>query len=338
MVVLVTGGLGYIGSHTIVELINSGYEPIILDNLSNSKEEVLNRIKLITGKSAKFYKIDLCNKCDLEKVFIKEKIEMVIHFAGLKAVAESVKFPLTYYQNNITGTLNLLELMNKYKVHNLIFSSSATVYGKVKSMPVKESEENLGSINPYGRTKLFIEEILKDFQKANPQFNIILLRYFNPIGAHESGLIGEDPRGIPNNLMPFITQVAVGKIKELSVFGNDYNTPDGTCVRDYIHVVDLAKGHLACIHKLKENCGLETYNLGMNKGVSVLEVISAFEKANNLKIPYKISERRAGDIDEIYADCSKALKELNWKAEKNIYDMCKDSWNWQKNNPQGYDK
>ena len=339
MKILVTGGMGYIGSHTVVELINEGYEPIILDNLSNSKEEVLNRIKLITNKEVKFYKADLCNIEEIDNIFSIEKdIKAVIHFAGLKAVAESVRVPLSYYHNNIVGTLNLAQTMNKYGVYNLIFSSSATVYGKVKTMPVREDEENLGSINPYGRTKLFIEEMLKDLQNSNPKFNIILLRYFNPIGAHESGLIGEDPQGIPNNLMPYITQVAVGKREILNIFGNDYNTPDGTCIRDYIHVVDLAKGHIASIKKLQENCGLQIYNLGMSKGVSVLEVVHAFEKANNLKLPYVITERRPGDVDELYADCSKALNELGWSAKKDIIDMCKDSWNWQKNNPKGYDK
>lgn len=338
MKILVTGGMGYIGSHTVVELINEGYEPIILDNLSNSKEEVLKRIKQITNKDVKFYKADLCDINEVEKVFSMEKnIYGVIHFAGLKAVGESVKIPLSYYHNNIVGTLNLVNTMYKYNVCNLIFSSSATVYGKVKVMPAREDEENLGSVNPYGRTKLFIEEMLKDFQNANKQFNIILLRYFNPIGAHISGLIGEDPQGIPNNLMPYITQVAVGKREKLNVFGNDYNTPDGTCIRDYIHVDDLAQGHIASIRKLQENCGLKIYNLGMSKGYSVLDVVHAFEKANDLKIPYSITERRPGDVDELYADCSKALKELGWYAKKDIIDMCRDSWNWQKKNPNGYD-
>ena len=336
--VLVTGGAGYIGSHTVVELINAGYEPIIVDNLVNSKEMVLDRIKMITGIKPKFYKIDLCDKEALEEVFEKEEFNDVIHFAGLKAVGESCRLPLKYYQNNIDSTLNLLELMIKHDVKNIVFSSSATVYGTPKHVPLKEDDEIGGTTNPYGTTKLIIEGILGDVQKVNPQMNVVILRYFNPIGAHKSGLIGEDPNGIPNNLMPYITQVAVGKLKELGVFGDDYNTPDGTGVRDYIHVVDLALGHVASLKKMEENKGLLIYNLGTGTGSSVLDMVHAFEEANGIKIPYAIKPRRPGDVDANYADCDKAYKEMGWKAKYNIVDACKDSWNWQSHNKNGYEE
>ncbi|MDY4788332.1 MAG: UDP-glucose 4-epimerase GalE [Bacilli bacterium] len=336
--VLVTGGAGYIGSHTVVELINAGYEPIIVDNLVNSKELVLDRILKITGVKPKFYKVNLCDYDALEEVFKKEKFNDVIHFAGLKAVGESVKIPLRYYANNIDSTLNLLDLMIKYDVKNIVFSSSATVYGTPKHVPLKEEDDIGGTTNPYGTTKLIIEGILQDVYKVNQQMNVIILRYFNPIGAHKSGLIGEDPNGIPNNLMPYITQVAVGKLKELGVFGNDYKTHDGTGVRDYIHVVDLALGHVAALKKMEENKGLLIYNLGTGKGSSVLDMVKAFETANNIKIPYVIKERRPGDVDANYADCSKALKEMGWKAKYDIVDACKDSWNWQSHNKNGYEE
>ena len=336
--VLVTGGAGYIGSHTVVELINAGYEPIIVDNLVNSKEMVLDRIKMITGIKPKFYKIDLCDKEALEEVFEKEEFNDVIHFAGLKAVGESCRLPLKYYQNNIDSTLNLLELMIKHDVKNIVFSSSATVYGTPKHVPLKEDDDIGVTTNTYVTTKLIIEGILGDVQKVNPQMNVVILRYFNPIGAHKSGLIGEDPNGIPNNLMPYITQVAVGKLKELGVFGDDYNTPDGTGVRDYIHVVDLALGHVASLKKMEENKGLLIYNLGTGKGSSVLDMVHAFEEANGIKIPYAIKPRRPGDVDANYADCDKAYKEMGWKAKYNIVDACKDSWNWQSHNKNGYEE
>ena len=338
MAVLVTGGTGYIGSHTVVELLNNGYEVVIVDNLSNSKIEVLNRIKKITGKRPTFYKVDCCNATDFEEVFKKESITDVIHFAGLKAVGESVKVPLKYYRNNLDSTIVLVDLMVKYNVKNLVFSSSATVYGIPKVVPITEDADTGKTTNPYGRTKCMIEDILKDVQNVEKSMNIALLRYFNPIGAHESGLIGEDPNDIPNNLMPYITQVAVGKLPRLGVFGNDYKTVDGTGVRDYIHVVDLAVGHLKAIEKLHENVGLYIVNLGTGKGTSVLQMVDSFEKANDLKIPYDILDRRPGDIDECYADCSKANKELNWTCKRTIVDACRDSWNWQRMNPNGYEK
>ena len=336
MSILVTGGAGYIGSHTVVELINKGYDPIIVDDLSNSKIEVLDRIEKITGKKPKFYKINLLDKEKFEEVFKIEKITDVIHFAGFKAVGESVAKPLMYYNNNLNSTINLVDLMIKYSVNNLVFSSSATVYGDPKVLPLKEDCEVGGVTNPYGRTKFMIECILKDVQKANPDLNIALLRYFNPIGAHESGLIGEDPNGIPNNLMPYISQVAVGKLEYLGVFGDDYDTVDGTGVRDYIHVVDLALGHISALDKLNENSGLVIYNLGTGNGTSVLEMVHAFEETNKIKIPYVIKDRRPGDIASCYADCTKANNELKWKAQKTVKDACKDSWNWQYNNPKGY--
>lgn len=336
MSILVTGGAGYIGSHTVVELINRGYDPIIVDDLSNSKIEVLYRIEKITGKKPNFYKINLLDKDKMEEVFLKENITDVIHFAGFKAVGESVAKPLMYYNNNLNSTINLIDLMIKYSVNNLVFSSSATVYGNPKVLPLNEDCEVGGVTNPYGRTKYMIECILKDVQLANPSLNVAILRYFNPIGAHESGLIGEDPNGIPNNLMPYISQVAVGKLECLGVFGNDYDTKDGTGVRDYIHVVDLATGHIAALDKLNENPGYVTYNLGTGNGTSVLEMIKAFEEANNIKVPYMIKERRAGDIASCYADCKKANEELKWSAKKTVKEACKDSWNWQYNNPKGY--
>lgn len=336
MAILVTGGAGYIGSHTCVELLESGYEVIVVDNLSNSKEIALDRVKEITGKNLKFYKIDLLNKDELEKVFIGEKIDAVIHFAGFKAVGESVSLPLKYYHNNLTGAFNLCELMQKYGVKNLVFSSSATVYGDPASVPISE-EFPLTATNPYGRTMLMKEEILRDLYVSDNSWNIIILRYFNPIGAHSSGLIGEDPNGIPNNLVPYISQVAVGKLKELSIYGNDYNTIDGTGVRDYIHVVDLAKGHINAIEKLeKEHIGIRVYNLGTGVGYSVLQMIEAFAKASGREIPYKIVERRPGDIAECFAKSDRANNELGWKAEKGLLEMCADSWIWQSGNPDGY--
>ncbi len=337
MAVLVTGGMGYIGSHTTVELLKEGYEVVIVDNLSNSKELVKDRIKAITGKEPKFYKYDVLNKEDMDKVFSENTIDSVIHFAGFKAVGESVAKPLEYYHNNLTSTFVLLELMRKYGVKNFVFSSSATVYGDAKIIPITE-EAPLSATNPYGRTKLMLEEILRDLYSSDNSWNIALLRYFNPVGAHESGTIGEDPCGIPNNLMPFITKVAIGELKELSVFGDDYDTPDGTGVRDYIHVVDLAKGHLKALEKLKTNSGLVTYNLGTGNGYSVLDIVKAFSEASGREIPYKITARRPGDIATCYSDPRKANEELGWTAEKGIKEMCEDSWRWQSQNPKGYEE
>ncbi|HQD93028.1 MAG TPA: UDP-glucose 4-epimerase GalE [Bacilli bacterium] len=335
MKVLVTGGAGYIGSHTCVELLNNGHDVIIVDNLSNSKPEVINRIKELTGKDFKFYKADILNKKEIDKIFKENNIEAVIHFAGLKAVGESVKIPLRYYYNNVTGTLVLCEVMQKHNVKKMVFSSSATVYGKPKTVPITENFP-LSATNPYGRTKLMIEQILRDVYVSDNDWSIALLRYFNPIGAHESGRIGEDPNGIPNNLMPYITQVAIGKRERLNVFGDDYDTHDGTGVRDYIHVVDLAKGHLKALEKVMSTKGVKAYNLGTGVGYSVLDVVRNFEKVTGKKIPYVITSRRPGDIDKCYADPTKACKELGWKAEKTLEDMCKDAWNWQRNNPDGY--
>lgn len=336
MRVLVTGGAGYIGTHTCVELLMAGCEVIIVDNLCNSKETAVERVKKITGKNVKFYKLDLLDRESLEKVFVDENIDCVIHFAGLKAVGESVSIPLKYYHNNLTGTFILCELMQKYGVKNLVFSSSATVYGDPVSVPITE-DFSLSATNPYGKTKLMIEDILKDLHFADNSWNIALLRYFNPIGAHISGTIGEDPNGIPNNLIPYITQVAVGKHKEVSVFGNDYDTVDGTGVRDYIHVVDLAKGHVKAIEKLsKDHIGIRPYNLGTGTGYSVLQMIKAFSKACGKDIPYKIVGRRPGDIAACYACTDRARNELNWAAEKGIDEMCADSWRWQSQNPEGY--
>jgi UDP-glucose 4-epimerase len=337
MPILVTGGAGYIGSHTCVELLNAGYEIIVADNLMNSKKESLNRISKITGKSFPFYKVDLLNEAEIEQVFMENDIESVIHFAGLKAVGESVRLPLKYYHNNITGTINLLNIMKKYDVNRLVFSSSATVYGMPEKVPISE-DSPLKALNPYGRTKLMVEEILIDLFQSDRNWSIALLRYFNPIGAHSSGIIGEDPNGVPNNLMPYITQVAVGKLPALSVFGNNYSTADGTGVRDYIHVVDLAKGHLKALEKVSSSQGIEVYNLGTGKGFSVLEMIEAFEEASGVPIPYKVVGPRAGDAAICFADASKAKQELDWVAEKNLHEMCEDSWRWQTNNPNGYDE
>lgn len=331
-----TGGAGYIGSHTCVELLSKGHDIVIVDNFSNSKPEVLNRIKEITGKEFRFYKADILDKESLNKIFLENDINAVIHFAGLKAVGESVKIPIKYYYNNITGTLVLCEVMEKHNVKKMVFSSSATVYGKPESVPIKE-DFPLNPANPYGRTKLMIEEILKDIYASDNDWSIALLRYFNPIGAHESGKIGEDPNGVPNNLMPYITQVAIGKREKLNIFGNDYDTHDGTGVRDYIHVVDLAKGHLKALEKIMVSEGIDSYNLGTGTGYSVLDVVCAFEKVTGIKIPYQVTDRRPGDIDKCYADPAKAYNELGWKAEKNLEDMCMDSWNWQMKNPNGYD-
>lgn len=329
MAILLPGGAGYIGSHTAVELLNEGKEVVIVDNFSNSKPEILEKIKQITGKDFKFYELDCLDKKALEKVFEENKIEAVINFAGFKAVGESVKKPIEYYMNNITGALTILEVMKEYNCKKFIFSSSATVYGEPEKIPLTEDCKTGGTTNPYGTTKLFIEKILQDLYKSDNEWDICILRYFNPVGSHESGLIGEEPQGIPNNLMPYIVRVASGQLKELSVFGNDYDTPDGTGVRDYIHVVDLAKGHLKALEKLnKENSGLYIYNLGTGIGYSVLDMIKAFEKSTGKKVSYKIAPRRDGDIATCYADCTKANKELEWKAEKTLEDMCKDSWNY----------
>lgn len=335
--ILVTGGAGYIGSHTVLTLLEKGYSVIVIDNFVNSNIESLRRVEKLAGKQVKLYPYDCCNKEDFEKVFKENHIDAVIHFAGLKAVGESVALPLRYYENNLTSTLNLLNLMCKYEVYNLAFSSSATVYGDPKSVPIYEDFE-LQVFNPYGRTKLMIEDILRDLSKVNPKFNIALLRYFNPIGAHPSGFIGENPNGIPNNLVPYITQVAVGKLKELGIFGNDYPTPDGTCIRDYIHVCDLAEGHVLALNKLFSGCGLVTYNLGTGNGYSVLEVLHAMEKAVGKPIPYSFKPRRAGDIPACYASPKKAYEELGFKAKYTIDEMARDAWNWQKNNPNGYEK
>ena len=330
--VLVTGGAGYIGSHTVVELLNEGKEVVVIDNFSNSNEEVLDNIRKITNKDFNFYEINYLDKEKLEKVFEENDIESVINFAGFKAVGESVEKPLEYYHNNMGGAVILLETMKKYNVKKFVFSSSATVYGDPKVIPITEECEIGGTTNPYGTTKLFIEQILQDLYISDNTWDICILRYFNPVGAHESGLIGEDPKGIPNNLMPYITKVAAGILPQLSVFGNDYDTPDGTGVRDYIHVVDLAKGHLLALDKLnKENNGIFIYNLGTGKGYSVLEMINAFKKVNNVDVPYKIVERRAGDIAICYSDPSKAEKELGFKATKTLEDMMRDGWNYQKN-------
>lgn len=336
MRILVTGGAGYIGTHTCVELLNEGHEVIVLDNLSNASIKSLDRVKEITNKDLTFYEVDLLDIEKVDEVFEKEAIDAVIHFAALKAVGESVEKPLLYYQNNITGTLNLCEVMTKHNVKNIVFSSSATVYGSPDVVPITE-EASLSTTNPYGATKLMMEQILQDLHVADDAWNVVLLRYFNPIGAHESGLIGEDPKGIPNNLVPYITQVAVGKLDYLSVFGDDYDTPDGTGVRDYIHVVDLAKGHVSALQKLNPNDGVSIYNLGTGNGFSVLEMVNAFADVVGKEIPYKVQARRAGDIATVYADATKAKEEIGWVATKNLKEMCEDSWRWQKNNPKGYE-
>lgn len=329
MSVLVTGGAGYIGSHTVVELLNENKEVIVVDNFSNSKPEMLDKIKKITNKGFKFYELDYSNKEKMDKVFAENKIDSVIHFAGYKAVGESVEKPIEYYTNNVSGTLNLLDVMRKHNVKTIIFSSSATVYGDPEVVPLTEMCKIGGTTNPYGSSKLFIEQILKDVYKSDNTWDVCILRYFNPIGSHESGIIGEEPQGRPNNLMPYIVRVASGELEELSIFGNDYNTPDGTGVRDYIHVVDLAKGHIKALEKLeKEKSGIYIYNLGTGKGYSVLDMVHAFEKTTGQKIKYKITERRAGDIATCYADATKAKEELNWVAEKTLEDMCRDSWNY----------
>lgn len=336
MSVLVTGGLGYIGSHTCVELMNAGQEIVVVDNLYNCKKSSYDRIKALTGKDFSFYECDIRNKEGLNEVFEKENITSVIHFAGLKAVGESVRKPLEYFDNNITGTLVLLDVMRKHNCKKIVFSSSATVYGMNNVSPLTEDMEVGGVTNPYGRTKFMIECILKDLYVSDNSWSICLLRYFNPIGAHKSGTMGEDSNGIPNNLMPYITQVAIGKLDHLNVFGDDYDTPDGTGVRDYIHVVDLALGHIKAVEKVEGEDGLFIYNLGTGVGYSVLDVVKAFEKASGKKIPYVIGPRRDGDIATCYSDPSKALKELGWKAERGIEEMCEDSWRWQSQNPNGY--
>ncbi|MBP3627702.1 MAG: UDP-glucose 4-epimerase GalE [Clostridia bacterium] len=337
MSVLVTGGAGYIGSHTCIEMQNAGYDVIVIDNLDNSSKESLKRVEAITGKSVKFYEKDVRDREALRKIFTENNIEAVIHFAGLKAVGESVREPMMYYNNNLISTIALIEVMTEFNVKKLVFSSSATVYGVATEMPLKEGMPT-GAINPYGRTKLFIEEILRDLYVADSDWSIALLRYFNPIGAHKSGTIGEDPKGIPNNLMPYISQVAVGKLEKLHVFGNDYNTVDGTGVRDYIHVVDLALGHVKAIEWSLNNKGCEAINLGTGNGTSVLQLRDAFIKASNAEVPYVIDPRRPGDPDEVYANADKAESLLGWKATRGIEEMCEDSWRWQKNNPNGYEK
>ncbi len=335
MKILVTGGAGYIGSHTCLELLHAGYELIVIDNLCNSKEESLLRVQELTGKKLLFYKLDLLDCDALESVFNNNPIKAVIHFAGLKAPGESVSIPLRYFHNNVTGTLLLLEVMQKHGVNKIVFSSSATVYGDAKKVPITE-DFPLSVLNPYGRTKLMIEDILRDLSYAEPDWNIAILRYFNPVGAHLSGRIGEDPNGIPNNLMPYVAQVAVGRQPFVRVWGNDYPTPDGTGIRDYIHVMDLALGHLKALEKLEQKPGLVTYNLGTGRGYSVMEVIAAFEKACHKKLPYKVMQRRPGDAAISYADPSKANHDLNWYANRTIEDMCRDVWSWQSQNPNGY--
>lgn len=334
--ILVTGGAGYIGSHTCVELLEAGYGVVVVDNLCNSSEESLRRVEKITGKQVKFYEADIADKTKMRKIFEENDIFGVIHFAGLKAVGESVQKPLEYYQNNISGTLNMCEVMREQGVKNIIFSSSATVYGDPETVPITEACPKGQCTNPYGWTKSMLEQMLTDIQKADNEWNVILLRYFNPIGAHKSGLMGEDPNGIPNNLMPYVMKVAIGELPQVNVFGDDYPTPDGTGVRDYIHVVDLAVGHVKAVQKIEENPGVKIYNLGTGNGYSVLDIIKNVSKAVGKEIPYVIAERRAGDIAECYADAALAKEELGWEAENGIKEMCEDSWNWQKNNPTGY--
>lgn len=336
MAILVTGGAGYIGSHTCVELMNAGYEVVVLDNLSNSSEKSLERVEALTGKKVTFYKGDILDRTILNEIFAKEQIDSCIHFAGLKAVGESVAMPWEYYNNNVTGTLTLVDVMRQNNCKNIIFSSSATVYGDPAQIPITEECPKGQCTNPYGWTKSMLEQMLMDIQKADNEWNVILLRYFNPIGAHKSGTMGENPNGIPNNLMPYVTQVAVGKLKELGVFGDDYDTPDGTGVRDYIHVVDLANGHVKALKKIEEKAGLCIYNLGTGHGYSVLDIVKNFEAANGIKIPYVIKDRRPGDIATCYCDPQKAKAELGWEAQYGIREMCEDAWRWQSNNPNGY--
>lgn len=337
MKILVTGGAGYIGSHTCVELLNAGYDVVVVDNLYNASAKALDRVREITGKDLTFYEADVLDAPKMDEIFKKEQVDCVIHFAGLKAVGESVVKPLEYYKNNINGTLVLCEAMRKNGCKNIIFSSSATVYGNPAFIPITEECPKGTPTNPYGWTKWMIEQILTDLHTADPEWNVILLRYFNPIGAHKSGLMGEDPKGIPNNLLPYVAQVAIGKLKCLGVFGDDYDTPDGTGVRDYIHVVDLAAGHVKAINKIKENPGVKIYNLGTGKGYSVLDVVKAFSKACGHDVPYEIKPRRAGDISTCYSDASLAKKELGWEAQYDIDEMCEDSWRWQTMNPNGYE-
>lgn len=338
MAILVTGGAGFIGSHTCVELLNAGYDVVVVDNLYNSSRKAIDRVEQITGKHVTFYEADILDREALNEVFDKEKIDSVIHFAGLKAVGESVAKPIEYYYNNIAGTLVLCDVMRNHGVKNIVFSSSATVYGDPAFVPITEECPKGKCTNPYGQTKSMLEQVLEDIYVSDHDWKVILLRYFNPIGAHKSGLIGEDPKGIPNNLVPYVAQVAIGKLECVGVFGNDYDTPDGTGVRDYIHVVDLAKGHVAALSYAEKNAGVEVFNLGTGHGYSVLDLVKTFERVNQVKIPYDIVERRAGDIAECYADASKAERVLGWKAEKTLEDMCRDSWRWQKNNPNGYEE
>jgi len=333
--ILVTGGTGFIGSHTVIELLENNYEVTIVDNLSNSKKEVLNRIETITGKSVNFHETDLLDENTLRNLFRENSFSAVIHFAGLKAVGESVEKPLLYFENNVSGTINLCKVMQEEGVKTMVFSSSATVYGDPGESPIPETSP-LSAVNPYGRTKLMIEEILGDIYRSDSKWSISLLRYFNPVGAHNSGMIGEDPNGIPNNLMPYITQVAVGKRSHLNVFGGDYDTHDGTGVRDYIHVVDLARGHLKALAALEGYTGIDAYNLGTGKGSSVLDVVKAFEKANSITVPFKVVPRRPGDAAVCYADPAKAAEKLHWKTDLSLEDMCRDAWNWQQKNPEGY--
>jgi len=333
--ILVTGGAGYIGSHTVLLLQEAGYEVVVVDNLVNSSEESLRRVSKITGKPYTFYHADICDADALDSIFTQHEIDSVILFAGLKAVGESVEQPLRYYQNNVGGTVSLCQVMAKHNVKSIVFSSSATVYGDEAPIPYVEKFQPK-AINPYGRTKLFVEEQLKDLFNSDPEWSVSLLRYFNPVGAHPSGLIGEDPKGIPNNLMPFVSQVAVGKRDKLSVFGGDYETADGTCIRDYIHVMDLARGHVDALCRLSTRPGVHVFNLGSGEGTSVLELVNAFVKANGINIPYEVVERRSGDLPEFYADSSKAKKELGWETQLSIQDMCRDTWNWQSQNPNGY--
>lgn len=336
MNILVTGGAGYIGSHTIVELLGCGHSVTAVDNLVNSSREALTRASRIAGSEIPFYRADIRDRDAMERIFDENDFDCCIHFAGLKAVGESVCKPWEYYDNNISGTLTLLDVMRRHGCKNIVFSSTATVYGNPAEIPVTEKCPKGECTNPYSRTKSMLEQIMTDLHTSEPEWNVVLLRYFNPIGAHRSGLIGENPSGIPNNLMPYVTQVAVGRLEKLTVFGKDYNTPDGTCIRDYIHVVDLAKGHVAALRAITQKCGVAVYNLGTGRGYSVLDIINAFEEANGIRIPYVFGARRAGDIDKYYSDPAKARKELGWQAQSDIIDMCRDSWNWQRNNPDGF--